>query len=77
MTRCMWCLDQPATVFTPEVALCRPCKCELERQEAEDNLIDNGPTCGTCGSVLNGSGVCAECVVRCVTEAHRAMGRAS
>lgn len=77
MKRCDWCFEAAAVVFTPEVQLCRGCRAELARQEQEDGACDNAPTCGTCGSVLNASGVCADCVVRSVTEAHKAMRHAS
>lgn len=77
MKRCDWCFENAAIVFTPTVALCRSCRAELERQEAADNAVSNGPTCATCGAVLNRSQVCPDCCVRDVTEAHREMARVS
>lgn len=77
MTRCDWCYSAPASVFTPQVALCAPCRVELERQEAEDNAAANAPTCATDGAVLNASGSCPECVVRSLVGAHNDMRRVS
>lgn len=64
MKRCDWCFENPAVVFTPDVALCRPCRAELQRQEAEDNATVNAPTCAVDGAVLTERGTCPDCVVR-------------
>lgn len=73
MTQCEICGKGPAAVFTPTMAICKPCKRAADRMAIDDFPIPNAPTCATCGSVLNGSGTCGECVVRLVTEAHRDM----
>lgn len=45
------CREAPASVFTPDAALCRQCHREVRRQEAEDNAIPNRPVCGDCGVI--------------------------
>lgn len=77
MTTCEMCGENVASVFTPTLALCKPCKREADRMALEDGECDNSPTCAVDGSVLNRSGVCAECVVRSLRDGHRAMRRAS
>lgn len=61
MTRCEMCWDNPASVFTPRFALCKPCHRELELLVREDNPIPNGPTCADCGQLLNGHDTCLGC----------------
>lgn len=77
MTTCEMCGENVAAVFTPTIAICKPCRRELTRMEIEDNAVPNGPTCATDGAVLNASGTCPECVVRSLRGGHFAMGRAS
>lgn len=62
--QCEMCGKGPAAVFTPSMALCKPCKRDADVFEREDGECDNAPTCAVDGSVLGRTGVCAECCVR-------------
>ena len=77
MKTCELCREGIASVFRPDVALCKPCHREVKRREAEDNEVPNAPTCAVDGTVLNESGSCAECVLRSIRAGHDRMRVAS
>lgn len=62
--RCDMCNQGPATVFRPNIAVCKPCKAELDRMEMLDNAVPNEPACPVDGAVLNDHGMCLECYER-------------
>lgn len=58
MTSCQMCSEAPAAVFTPTIAVCKPCHRAAQADEMNDNAIPNFPTCVGCGAPEHGDHAC-------------------